>query len=423
MKKKTLVFVLLSTLFLTACISLKNREEVSEITQKQDSSKIQKNLKRKEGERQRTETERNKDKLTSEISKKKEEPEEAKKTEAEMKKLTEGWVTESKLSKGQSYHYPFLNETVFGEVAKKFNEETIALHKEAKHFYEEKDGDFFMGQVSYEVFLDSLTNTLSLLVKNISMHGDLLYRTFVVDLDTKKEVNLREALERTKLSLSDINGEVKGFYETLYAKASEYGLIEEEVDTELEDYVKERLYYFGKSLRTPVPEEVRPTLFTLNKGKLSLYLMVREAGSAYFYYSSYHLSKDLVERAVFNKGKDSLLARINVSGQDEMKAVKPIKEIRTTATGEKYYFIALSDGVKVKLMEVAYDEKADDFQKKAILYEGKLKKGEVIALDTVIPEGLPNLRLEAEANNLKYESELSYNGRFAPPLIEYLDGE
>lgn len=346
----------------------------------------------------------------------------ASKKETEIR--TETWVTEAEFSKNETYSYPHINEEVFGETAKNFNRNTSAYHEASKPFLEMEDGGIFRETVSYETYKDKVSNTYSLVAKNLTLNGELMYRTFVVDLESKEEVSFEEALNRSGYSLLELKEEVGQLFGTLYSEASYLGLIEGDVDLEIEDYVDERLHYFEKSLKNPPPSEINPTLFSLEDGKLSLYLMIREPGGGRFYYRPYQARKNLIERAVLNQNDTSLLALLNLpSDTEELKEAEIVKGVATEATGEKYYFVSMRDGVKVRIVSITFSESTEDFSDGEEVYQGELKKGEIIALDTVIPEGLPNLRLEAEADGLRYESELSYNGRFAPPKIEYLDGE
>lgn len=415
MKKILFALIFFGLSFLTACGTVEEKVGVLESGNEVSPTKMESRAKIKEAEKEKSKVE---------LIVEKEENNQTKRSEEERKKLTETWVTEAEFSKGQTYHYPLLNEEVFGEEAREFNKEILALHEASEHFFKEADGEFFKKKVFYKTFLDSSSNLFSLMARCITINGDVTYKTFVVDIDTKKEIDFGDVLERINSSLSELNAEVKDFYETLYSGALSEGLVEDEIDVEMEDYVKERLYYFGKSLQRPVPEGVRPTLFTVKDGFLTLYMMVREAGSGFFYYRPYYMRKNLVERAVLNREKGSVLAVLHpVPGSEETKDIKTVKEIATETKGEKKFFVSLKDGTKLRLIRIEYDDKRKEFVDMDILYEGELKRGEAIGLDTVISEELPKLRLEAEVNGLSYVSELEYHGRFKPPVIEYLKGE
>lgn len=354
----------------------------------------------------------------------------------EEKSPVEGWVKTASFSEGKNHRFPWLNEEVLGEVAVQFNKETEEKYAIIKENFEGKEEETFLSDsINYQEYLDENANTYSLVASSVGVDGDEIYRSLVVDLTTKKPISLQEGLKRIGFTESEMIEEVKKYYATIYASSPADYLQEGEVDLEMEDYLAERLAYFENSVKEEVPEGTDKTHFAIEKGRLNLYMVVRIPGYGVFFYRPFYVRKDVVENAVLNGNYQSILAKVTPSSEKEsLGNANIVKKITTEATGEEYHFISLRDGVKIRLSEVEYDEKKNEMiEKNPPIYEGVLKKGEVVSLDTVVPEGIPNLKIYAEYDLLNtyteeyekivYESELSYNGRYAPPLIEYLDGK
>lgn len=428
MKKRMMIglSVLLIAVFSSACKEVEKKEASS---QKVMSEKVA-------GEKGSVEVEEKKEKsLTAETSsaeiEEKKVPEKVGKSEEEiLKEKLASWVKEADFSKNKGFSYPFLNEEVFGERAKAFNEETKNIHEVSEEFLEGENKEAFEKDVSYKVMTNLKTGTFSLIARHLTVNGERYYRGFVADIHTAKELDYSEAIKRAGYSEEEMKKEVEEYYKTVYASVPYENLMEDEVDLELEDYLSERLSVFEES--TKKDASGNPTLYSIDEeGNLALYFEFRYPGTGVFYYQPYYASKNLAERAVKNRNSFSFLARINnQADRERLKDAKIVKELNTELTGEKYYYVSCLDDVKVKITSIFYSEKTEDFVEKDILYEGELKKGEVIALDTLIPEGLPILKIEAEAEDndsegikkLHYVSEIGYNGRFVLPDIEYFGG-
>lgn len=351
-----------------------------------------------------------------------------------LKEMTSDWVMEADYSKNTPFSYPSLKEEVFGMRAKEFNQETKKIHEVSKEFLEGENARDFAASVYYKVWLEPKTGTFSLLASHLTVNGEVFYRNFVVDVESKKELSYSEVVKRAGYTEEEVRNEMEEYYKTIYATVSYETLMQEKVDLEMEDYVGERLTSFEESVQPLVSSGINPTLYILNEeGNLDLYPIFRFPGFGGFFYKPYYVRKDLLQRTLLNKTSSSLLARINEPlDEDFRREAKIVKELSTELTGEHYYYMSVLDDVKVKITSIVYSEKAEDFFDNGILFEGKLKKGEIIALDTLIPEGLPILRIEAEgllideetkaSRLLRYEDEMGYNGRFVLPKIEYLEG-
>lgn len=414
MKKQMIIglSVFLIAIFFSACAKTEKKEVTSQkvVTEVEEKTEIA---------------------STSEIKEGKKVSEKAPKSEEEiLKEKPASWVKEADFSKNMGYSYPFLNEEVFGERAKAFNEETKNIHEVSEEFLEGENKEAFDKDVSYKVMTNLKTGTFSLIARHLTVNGERYYRGFVADIHTAKELDYSEAIKRTGYTEEEMKKEVEEYYKTLYASVPYENLMEDEVDLELEDYLNERLPLFDESVKKDASGN--PTLYSIDEeGKLTLYFELRYPGTGVFYYQPYYASKNLAERAVKNRLSTSILARINhQSDEGHLKDATIVKELNTELTGEKYYYVSCLDDVKVKITSIVYSEKTEDFVEKDILYEGELKKGEVIALDTLIPEGLPILKIEAETEDndsegikkLHYVSEIGYNGRFVLPDIEYFGG-
>lgn len=421
------VFIVFSTFVLISCGKKEEKpESKSSVTSKQKEAEAEKEEKKEPSPEELKKAEEEKKALEAK--------EAERKAEEEIKAKTAEWVKESPLSEGKSFQLPQLNETVFGERAKTFNKEIEEFHSVSKEFYDEPSELSMASEVTYETHLHLPTKTFSLVAKLLGINGDVIYRTFVADVDTMKELSFEEAVKRAGLTGDEVRKIMEQFYTTIYASASYDYLNEAEADLELEDYLSERMSYFDGSIKKETELGVNPTFFAINEGKLDLFTVIRAPGTGVFFYKPYYVRKDLAENALLNANTRSLIAMISQpESPDVMKSAKIVKEITTESSGEKYYFLALLDDVKLTISEIEYDEKEENFKETATLFEKELKAGEAVGLDAVLPEGMPYIRIKAEAvmadavageeRLLTYLDEMVYQGRFTAPVIEYLDGK
>lgn len=351
----------------------------------------------------------------------------------EEKTLTENWTKESNLSKHKAFRLPFLNEEVFGDLAKDFNQETEKNYQLAEDCYAQVQNTA-PPEIDYFVYEDKKTNTYSLVSERFTINGEKIYTTFVVDIDTKKKLSFNDVLKRVELTKDEVREQMTEFYRAIYASASYDNLMEMGIDTEMEDYLQERLNYFDNSIEEEGADLINPTLFAIEDGNLNLYTTIRFAGYGELFYRPFFIRKSAFQSALLNGNPNALIAKINeLKDPESLLEGNLVATLDTEATGEILHFIALKDHVNFKIVRIEYSEKTADFLEDAPIYEKVLNRGDIVKLNTIIPEGIPFLRIYAdykrtdeqtkEEQILIHRSELDFNGRFKDPAIEYLDGQ
>lgn len=352
---------------------------------------------------------------------------------------TEDWVHEAKFSKNQKYHFPWLNEEVFGADAEKFNAEIKEIYEEISYSYEDVSyNEQYAELTTYETFTDPETGTFSVVFQFPFLRKFMGYRSAVFDVASRKKLSFSDFLSRYDFTKEEAKESVLRYHESHYNSAAEDFGYEELVD--FDEYMEGRLNDYTAQVDGKPDESVGEhydIYYGLSDGKPSIYVNTLdpqnyEPFASTKYSVPIHLRKPLANFALANATSNSAAALIELPSTQDIAYAKPLQTIDTEHASSKdaFLLIATKDNVQAEIHALSYDENKGEIKLGDAYYSGTLQKGQSLLIHAIVPEGIPYVQLDLSYKETYSGTEYTFrakkvfyfNGAFPNPKIEYLEG-
>lgn len=352
---------------------------------------------------------------------------------------TDGWVRDADFSTDKTYHFPWLNEELFGNLATEFNADIKEIYEEIGYSLEEGAyAEEYAESTNYEIFKDSKTETFSIVFQFPYQRKFIGYRTMVLDVASKKKLSFSDFLSRYHFTEEDVKDAVIRYHESMYKAAAEDFGYEELQD--FETYIQERLNDFTAQIEgrpDPTVGEHYDVGYGLLEGKPVVHVSSLDPINAEPFASTKYdvpirLRKNLAEFAVENATMNTTGILIRYPSIQDIKYANPLKTIETenASPEDQFLLIVMRDDVQVDINALTFDEKEADTKIGDSYYSGTLQKGQSLLIRALLPEGIPSVMMTLSYKENYEGTEYTFrakkifyeNGAFKDPSIEYLEG-
>lgn len=304
--------------------------------------------------------------------------------------------------------FPEITDAIPGNEVKRINAEIKSLSDEYLKLYE--DTGLFEGVRTVEYKTATKDDILSISIYYPDPNaGGWDYKTYALNTKDGSIVTLEDIIEIADLKYSDLEVAVSDYALAFYSRI---------LRTEQSEDNPMPKTYQDMILKTFNSSITEPCFFYDDKG-LEIYprLAIPSEHSAAFPYPV-RVSKNRVKSLVESANYNSFL----------LKMTNPSKEL---FKGEPDYIFKMEEGAEDQIVFVSnaddvifsldqYEFADDILANVGNLETIELKKGESVLIKTTIPEGIPNLGINAKKANLSIENIFSYDGMYGDLEVEYL---
>lgn len=300
--------------------------------------------------------------------------------------------------------FPFIDENELGDIAKEVNAEIKEWSQEFLDYelMNPDSGIDYLVDYKYHYAND----ILSICIKYLHIpksHSE--YKTYTVNTAEKRIISIHEAFDIAGIDISKAAKQVEAFAISDYMnQLDRMAVLDFETLTTPEVYVEEVRGSFEIALK----DDSLPFYLGEDGPEVFVYTFLIEH-NGFTPQKAITIGNYYFETAYRSAQYDQLIAIRKNAEEEEVSKMKIVKKLKSDIGDfDKIYYTATKDNTDISFDLLKYEN--DELKVKSNIYSGQLNKGETISLATVIPEGIPNIRVSVSADNLNYSEEVYFNG-------------